>query len=34
MADPSIQESQLFARPWVAAEGFQFGREEIADLAK
>jgi len=25
MADPSIQESQLSARPWMAAEGFQFG---------
>jgi len=34
MADPSIQESQLSARPWMAAGGFQFGLEEIADLAK
>src|SRR5882672_8644898 len=25
MADPSIQESQLPARPWMAAGGFQFG---------
>src|SRR5882672_5101643 len=25
MADPSIQESQLSARPWMAAGGFQFG---------
>jgi len=25
MADPSIQESQLSARSWMAAEGFQFG---------
>jgi len=34
MACPSIQESQLSARPWMAAEGFQFDLEEIADLAK
>ncbi len=34
MADPSIRESQLSARPWMAAGGFQFGLEEIADLAK
>jgi hypothetical protein len=34
MADPSIQESQLSARPWTAARRFQFDREEIADLAK
>jgi len=33
-ADPSIRESQLSARPWMAAGGFQFGLEEIADLAK
>jgi hypothetical protein len=25
MADPSIRKSQLFARPWMAAGGFQFG---------
>jgi len=25
MADPSIRESQLFARPWMAPGGFQFG---------
>jgi hypothetical protein len=25
MADPSIRELQLSARPWMAAEGFQFG---------
>jgi len=31
MADPSIRESQLSARPWMAAGGFQFGLEEIAD---
>jgi len=24
----------LSARPWMAARGFQFGLEEIADLAK
>jgi len=34
MADPSIRESQLSARPWMAVGGFQFGLEEIADLAK
>ena len=34
MADPSIRESQLSARPGMAAGGFQFGLEEIADLAK
>jgi len=25
MAGPSIGESELFARPWMAAGGFQFG---------
>jgi hypothetical protein len=34
MADSSIRESQLSARLWMAAGGFQFGLEEIADLAK
>jgi hypothetical protein len=34
MADSSIQESQLSARPWMAAGGFQFGLVEIADFAK
>jgi hypothetical protein len=34
MADPSIRESQLSARPWMAAGGFQFGLEEIAGVAK
>jgi hypothetical protein len=34
MADPSIRESQLSARPWMAAGGFQLGLEEIADFPK
>ena len=34
IADPSIRESRLSARPWMAAGGFQFGLEEIADLAR
>jgi len=28
MADPSIREAQLSARPWMAAGGFQFGLKE------
>jgi|SRR5689334_15027418 len=34
MVDALIRESQLSARPWMAAGGFQFGLEETADFAK